>query len=368
MSKPRRQHFHPKSFLKPFADQQDDKYFVEVGNVNTGEIKYPISIADICISKNLYTIPNVDENKKYDVEKFYATHVDSIYPEVYQLLIDPKAEKITEEQRLKILNTTLSLYFRNARFLDAKNQEIDEMIERMTNEKFGSDDAKMFLHYGGRDYRFTRKELLNLKEKIKLNNRLDFIAVHLQHWQDFVRMKTHSQIAISKIVGEVKLITSDNPVRVYNDDGDTDDIFNPANAIQLPIDQEHLLWISPNGEEWNRDMIYRQVRDKWFAIASNHCVAKYASDWMISCKNGISNFFKEMRRYDAFTPENETALENIKTLATELNNLLKFMEENGGPYSLASKQRLFELKENPVFANDPQFQIFYKELIGKSPI
>jgi hypothetical protein len=74
-----------------------------------------------------------------------------------------------------------------------------------------------------------------------------------------------------------------------------------------------------------------------------------------------------MQQHDAFTPENEAALENIKTLATELNNLLIFMEENGGPYSPASKQRLLELKENPVFANDPQFQIFYKELVGTSP-
>ena len=368
MSKPRRQHFHPKSFLKPFADQQENKYFVEVGNVNTGEIKYPISIADICISKNLYTLPEADENKKYAVEKFYATQVDSVYPDVYQLLIDPNVERITEEQRLKILNTTLSLYFRNARFLDAKNQEVDELIERMANKEFGSDDAKIFMRYGDRHYRFTRKELLTIKEKIKLNNRLDFIALHLQDWQDFVRMKTHSQIGISKIIGEVKLITSDNPVRVYNNNGDSDDIFNPANSIQLPIDQEHLLWISPNGKEWNRDMIYRQVRDKWFAISSNHSVAKYASDWVISRKNGITNFFKEMQQYDAFTPENEASLENIKTLATELDSLLKFMEQNGGPYSLASKQRLEELKENPVFANDPQFQIFYKELIGRSSL
>jgi hypothetical protein len=366
MSKPRRQHFHPKSFLKPFADQQDDKYFVEIGNVNTGEIKYPISIADICISKNLYTLPDVDENKKYAVEKFYAEQIDSVYPEVYQLLTDPKVERITEEQRLKILNTTLSLYFRNARFLNAKNQEVDELIERMANKEFGSDDAKMFMRYGGRHYNFTRKEIPNVKEKLKLNNRLDFINQHLQDWQDYVRMKTHSQIAVSKIVGEVKLITSDNPVRAYNRQGDTDDIFNPANAIQLPIDQEHLLWISPNGEEWDRDMIYRQVRDKWFAISSNHSVAKYASDWVISSKNGISSFFKEMQQYDKFTPENEVALENIKTLATELDNLLKFMEENGGPYSSASKQRLRELKENPAFANDPQFQIFYKELMGET--
>jgi len=64
------------------------------------------------------------------------------------------------------------------------------------------------------------------------------------------------------------------------------------------------------------------------------------------------------------TPENEAQLENIKTLATELKTFLEFLEGNGEPYSAASKKRLQELKENPVFVNEPQFQIFCKELIG----
>lgn len=364
MSKPRRQHFLPKAALKPFAEAVDDKFFVEVGNVNTGEVKYPISIVDICVSKNLYTLPEAEGDEKYSVEKFYAENIDSEYPQVYKLLTDPEIDHITEELRHKILNVILSLYFRNARFLQAKNKEIDDMMERMSHKDFGSDDATLFMQYGGRKYNFKRKDIEEVKEKAKLNNRMDFIVQHLADWQSFVKLKDQSQIAVSKILGEVKLIIGDNPVRVYNQDGDTDDIFNPANSIQFPLDQEHLLWISPNSEDWERTRIYRQVRDKWFAIAANHSVAKYASEWVISKKDAVKSFFKEMERYDSFTPENEESLEDIKIRTTGLQELLKFMEENGGPYSEASKKRLRELKDNPVFSKDPQFQVFYKEIIG----
>lgn len=363
MSKPRRQHFLPKAALKPFADAVGDKFFVEVGNVKTGKVKYPISIVDICVSKNLYTLPETEGDKKYSVEKFYAENIDSEYPQVHKLLTDPDIDHITEEQRHKILNVILSLYFRNARFLQAKNEEIDEMMERMSDKNFGSEDATLFMRYGGRKYSFKRKDIEEIKEKAKLNTRMDFIVKHLADWRRFVKLKDKSQIAVSKILGEVKLIIGDNPVRVYNHHGDTDDIFNPANSIQFPLDQEHLLWISPNSEEWERNRIYRQVRDKWFAITSNHSVAKYASEWVISKEGAITSFFKEMKQYDSFTPENEKTLEDIKTLATELDKLLKFMEANGGPYSEASKKRLRELNDNPVFSKDPQFQVFYKEII-----
>lgn len=365
MSKPKRQHFLPKSALKPFADADGEKYFVEIGNVNTGEIKYPISILDICVSKNLYTLPETEGDEKYSVEKFYAENIDSEYPEVYQLLIDPAIDYISEEQRHKILNVILSLYFRNARFLQDKNKEVDAMMDRMQEKEFGTDDATLFMQYGGRKYEFKRADIQEIREKVKLNNRIDFIIQHFADWQKFVRLKDQCQISVSKIVGEVKLITGDNPVRVYNHQGDTDNIFDPANSIQFPLDQEHLLWISPNGEDWERNRIYRQVRNKWFAITSNHSVAKYASEWVISKKSAIEDFFKEMKQYDSSMPENEASLEEIKTLATELNELLKFMEVNGGPYSDASKKRLRELNDNPVFSKDPQFQIFYKELVGE---
>ncbi|MDH7464681.1 DUF4238 domain-containing protein [Chitinophagaceae bacterium 26-R-25] len=365
MSKPKRQHYHPRSFLRPFADETPDgKHLVEVGSVTTREIKFPVGVADICVTKNLYTLPHVTGDDKYLVEKFYAEQIDGVYPDVYRMLVDPHVIRITEEQRQQILNTTLSLYFRNARFLNDRNQEVDQLFSRFEEKEFHSDDAKLFIRYRGQQYTFLPSEIAAVKEQIKLKNRQDFIFDHLQDWKDFVVLKKNSQIGVSKIEGDMKLITSDNPVRISNLNGDADEIFEPRNSIQLPIDRDHLLWISPNGEEWERDKIYRQVRDWRFALGSNYSVTKYASEWVIGPKGSIVTVFNEFDKYNKSTPENWKEVEKFRSFVEKLTDLVEFVEKNG-PYSEAAKQRLIELNNDPEFRNDPQFREFYEQLVGK---
>lgn len=361
MSKPRRQHFIPKSYLRQFSDVDGDKAFVEAFNVNSGELKYSFSISNLCVSKNIYTLPAVDEKDKYVLEHFYAENVDAVYPEVYKLLTDHKVTKITEEQRHKILYTTLSLYFRTSRFLDENNEKLDWVIEQMTKDSQSGENAELFLHFGGRGYKFLRKDIEAVKEKIRFANRADFIFSHLEQWQAFVKHKNNSQIAVSYILDDINLISCDNPVRIYNHKVHAKDIFNPDNSIQLPLDQKHLLWISPNNEDWDRDMIYRGVRDKWFAITSNHSIQKDATDWIFSKKGCISKHFEEKKKHDNFEPENLQALEDIRTVATEMSKFLEFAQKNGMTSDVTLK-RLRELKEIPALAKDIQFQMLCLEL------
>lgn len=363
MSKPKRQHFIPKSYLKNFADIDGGKAFVEVMNVNSGEVKYPFSLSNVCVSKNIYTLPHVDEKNKYFVEHFYAENIDGVYPEVYDLLTNHKVINISEDERNKILNVCLSLYFRNAKFLDDKNDELDFWINRLKEKKGGRDDAKLFINFGGRRYDFQRSEIDFIKDTAILNNRIDFIFDHLQDWQNFVHFKRNSQIVVSKILGEVKLITSDNPVRVSNHNREHFNLFDPDNSIQIPLDQEHLLWISPNDEEVPRNMINRGVRDKWFAITSNHTMRQDASDWIIGKKGCITKYLEEDRMYNNFNPENLQALDDIKTIATELAKFVDFARSNGGITSEKSLQTLRQLKKIPAIANDPQFKLLCLELM-----
>ncbi len=362
MSNPKRQHFIPKSYLRQFSDVKGEKAFVEAFNVNISELKYPFSINNLCVSKNIYTLPNVDEKDKYFLENFYANNVDGIYPEVYKLLTDPKVIKITEDQRQKILYTTLSLYFRTYRFLNEKNDELDSLMSRISAMSKEQENAKLFIQFGGKKYEFFKNEIDNVKERIRLQNRTDFILHHFKEWQDFVTHKYNSQITVSCILGEVDLISCDNPVRIYDHSEYTYDIFNPDNSIQLPLDQKHLLWISPNTEDCDRDMIYRGVRNKWFALGSNHSIQKDASDWIFSKKGCISKHFEEQKKYDNFEPENMQAVEDIKTLATELNIFLEFTQKNGGITSEVSINRLRELRQIPALAKDPQFNLLCLEL------
>jgi hypothetical protein len=109
-------------------------------------------------------------------------------------------------------------------------------------------------------------------------------------------------------------------------------------------------------------MIYRGVRDKWFAITSNHSIHKDATDWILSKKDCISKHLEEQKQYDNFDSENLQALDDIKTLTTELNDFFDFIQKNGGITSEASLRRLRELKQIPAFAKDPQFNVMCLEL------
>jgi hypothetical protein len=365
MSTPKRQHFIPKSYLRNFADINGEKEFVEVLNVNTGKLIYPFSLSNVCVSKNLYTLPHVDNENKYLVEHYYAEHVDGVYPDVYRLLTDTDVLHITEEQRIRILNVCLSLYFRNAKFLDEKNEELNSCINRLKQFEDNSDEAKLSMQFGGRNYEFKKNEIEKVKETVVVNNRVDFILSHLEDWQNFVRFKNNSQITVNKIVGEVKLITSDNPVRISSPRTENFNLFNPNNCIQLPLDQNHLLWISPNDKQVERDQIYRGVRDKWFSITSNHSMQCDASEWIIGKKGCVSKYLEEDKKYNTFDPENVEALDDIKLLATEMNKLLELAKASGGMTSELALQRISELKDFSAFAKDPQFQTMCAGLMAE---
>ena len=64
MSKPKHQHFIPKSYLKNFAVAEGNKYFVEAKLSSENSSKENlISIRDICVDKNIYTLPHKKERK-----------------------------------------------------------------------------------------------------------------------------------------------------------------------------------------------------------------------------------------------------------------------------------------------------------------
>ena len=114
------QHFIPRSYLRNFAEERNDKFFIDAKFLQSGTIKNNISVNDICVDKNIYTIPNAADDK-YKLEKFYAENVDSAFPEVHRLLTNSSTTFVSPEQRQKIIYVTMSLYFRTPKFLNLQN-------------------------------------------------------------------------------------------------------------------------------------------------------------------------------------------------------------------------------------------------------
>jgi hypothetical protein len=361
MSKPRRQHFIPKSYLKHFAVPENNKSMVEVLNVHTRKITFPFSTSNLCVSKNLYTLPRAAENEKYKLEFFYAEHIDSVYPEVYAWLTDPAIVQITEEQRWKILSCCLSLYFRNDRFHSEKIAELESMFERM-REQFGkTDDSTLVLSFLDRTYRFLKKDLDQTMEEAKKDFKEDFLTGHLAAWHEYIHFKNGAQIMVYTTPADFPLVTSDNPVFIDRGNHEQRDLFDPSNIIMMPLDPEHYLWIAPNDVHSDRLTIYRGELNQWAALSLNYRTQQRASEWVIGKKETVQLHQQHQQQYGEHNTENLQSIGNLEKLARGMQALVGDMEEKGVLHPSVIAQ-INVLKKDWVFRDDPGFQKLLKEL------
>lgn len=135
MNSPKRQHFIPRSYLRLLSECADGKYFVDTMLRREDKEITRLSITDVCVQKNIYTIPSEAVGDKYALEKYYAEKVDSIYPEVHEILTNDQIRAINPDDKRKILNSVLSLYFRTHRFLNFKIlvTRLEKMASRFSN-------------------------------------------------------------------------------------------------------------------------------------------------------------------------------------------------------------------------------------------
>lgn len=362
MGGPTKQHFIPRSYLHNFATIEGDKEFVEVLRKKTGEVIPHFSTKNVCVSTDLYTIPGVEERRKYVLETYYAENIDGVYPEVYKLLTDDSVIDITEEQRAKILYTCLSLFFRSDRFLEANHKDLDRQLDRMRSFNV-SDTAILHLDYKGRHYSFMKSEFDEIRNRARIDNRLDFLVRHLQDWQDFVKSRTVTQITVNTILDDVPLVTCDNPVDIHTIQGEAVNIFSPNNVIQLPLNSKQLLWIGPVDDNSARLTIFRGVRDKMFALASNDTCEKRASTWIIGAEGTLQAHKDLLDKHTPLTSENLKVVEDTMTLGLKMQELLKVMEKTG-VRSEETREKLKEVKGIPAVAKDPMFQLLVKEIEG----
>jgi hypothetical protein len=351
MSKPKHQHFIPRSYLKNFAYEEDGKHLVEAKLVNELEPKKDlISIKDICVNKNLYTIPNKGEDEKYKIEKYYASEIDEVYPEVYEWLTDSKVNKISAEQRAKIIRTTMSLFFRTPKFLN-NNQRIIDGVINYSVRNCQDNNGQVKFKFKDYDLNFHINNVEEVRSALKIENKLKFLDGHLKDWQEFVDFKFKSPISVYRIYDDIQLITSDNPVFMHSVKGRQFDLFDPTNMISLPLDDKHYLSIFPNTEEAMLDTIYRTDRDKWFALTTNLQVEQSCEDWILGKPNSVKAHLADQLKYNAETEENFQAVEDLKQRAEDGMQLLAIMEEYGFLHEKVA-EKVREMLNNRVHKDD----------------
>lgn len=253
MSKPKHQHFIPKSYLNNFAINEGNKNFISAKRKEAEDLK-TLSTRDICVDRNLYTIPK--SKNKFAIEHFYADKIDGKFPEIYKILTNITINTIDVETKVMIIYVALSLYFRTSKFLNQENKIFEELVREAHKSSKGGD---FIIEYAGEEIIITPDEVEEIIKEQKENNRIQFLSQHLDSFEKFVKSKVNDTIYVYHIIDDSELITSDNPliIRPYADPTDKNfdsekyynQIINPfdkTNIIHLPLNNKTILTILPN--------------------------------------------------------------------------------------------------------------------------
>ena len=362
MSKPKHQHFIPKSYLKNFAVSQDDKFFVEAKLKDDDKPKDKLlSIRNICVNKNLYTLPHTGGDDKYALEKYYAENIDGVYPEVYEMLTDPKKTFITTKQRAKIVMTTMSLFFRTPKFLNLNERRTNLILDYGVKNHM-DDKGIVKFKFKEHDFHFHIDDIEEVKTTLKIKNKFKFLKEHLDAWQKFTQFKINSGISVFRIYEDFDLITSDNPVIMHSVVGNTLNIFDPTNIISLPLDNKHFLTIFPNTESAMLDRVFRGDRDKWFGLTTNLDIQRNSEEWIIGKPNSVKKHLTDQVKYGDYTPENLQALEDIKQRAFDAKELMDIVEQVGTFAHPRVAEKVKELRKKKIHQEDPEMNKIILEL------
>lgn len=359
MSDPIRQHYIPKSYLNNFGEKRKEgQYWVD--SLLRGEKNeiFQTTTTNVCVQKNIYTLPG-EEGDRFAIERFYAREVDAVYPEVYRMLVNPNITVIGEEDKRKILNTTLSLYFRTPQFLNYRIENADWVFKQITSEVNDPEQEITVELKSGEVIKFKLKDLDQVKQERRNKIKEEWLVGHFAEWQDFVKYKMECGIEIITVPEDVPLITSDNPVSIMDLNGKMNDenLFHHDNIIEVPVNRTTYFVIYPNSVEQNRRFrITRGSRDKHFSAGVNLGTERNSYLNLVGYPGDLSLHFKSQEELGAWTPENMQSFDDLKArtaMAVELMNLIKKHKTAVCP-EVAQKVR--EIRKAGFMKGEPMFE------------
>jgi len=370
MSNPIHQHFIPRSYLNNFGTSENDKNFISAKNKNDDKI-ITVSTKDICVEKNLYTLPPKENQNKFAIEHFYADNIDGKYPEVYKILTNKDISDIDIPTKVNIISVALSLYFRTPKFLNQENILFEKLVKEAHKKSKGGD---YIIEYGGESIIINPEEVEQIIKEQKEHNRIKFLSQHLESFEIFVKSKIQDAINVYHIIDESEFITSDNPViiRPYADPTDekfdseeyySQDInpFDKRNTIHLPLDSKTILTILPNLDEFPDLKIRRLEKLQFDTIMYNHDIERYSERWILGKKESIENHLIDQIEFDKPTPENIQMLNAYKEKTILLKELTILIEKNG-VQNVEVFEKAMYMETRDSVKKDPNFEKILKTI------
>ena len=356
--KKKHQHFIPRTYLKNFAHTQNgDTFLIDAYGKTKGEVISNMSVADICVETDLYTLKHLEGNGKYKIEDFFSENIENKYPKIYRLLVEEKKQIISPEERVLIFYTTLSMYFRTPKILNQFVAFSANLIQQLKSEK--DIDSIYFLGY---EFSLKDKSFAEIKKEIKETNRINFIKPQLALLEQFVSFKAFDSLVVIELVGEQEFITSDNPVEIRNSLIPEFNLFDAGNSIYVPLDPKHALLIAPRLEKSIVNQVFYQ-RDNFFHhVILNHRVFENAERWVLGTRLGVRNFLEDEEKYTKPVSDDHPLVVKMETKLELMETLEKLARKGISNDNKELVVFLKKLRKHPLYKESVEFQDAYKTL------
>lgn len=285
-------HFVPQTYLRKFPKQPNCAKVCVANKHEEDKVFYALP-RSICFKKHLYRLEGKTQEERQVVERFYSVQIESDYPKIYDLLVDPNKVDITKQERKSIIMTIISLYLRNIVWLTQRNIVFDRAIEEAHQIMLQSGGNKIVFPFGVMNC--EGKSVSDIKREVAEHNRQRFAIEHLLYVYRLVDLRIEDNITVIKLEDGMAYITSDNPVVILGRDSQIVP-FNVENIISLPIDPKHQVLINPKSWGCGKDGISRWTASGNIGsvqeMINNGNQYKNAHNLIIGSQSGIENFKK----------------------------------------------------------------------------
>lgn len=301
----KRQHYVPRTYLKNFAGSNGKEYIISALQKSDVEIDkiFKVSIKNIALENDLYTMPGETEEEKMIIEKFYASEFEQHYEAIYELLTDEKITTITTEQRELIISTVITMYYRTTHWINKSKA----LMSRVFYQMF------IVCEQTGRDYFIFEDEKISIAGKTAEQFTKEYnterqplmILTQLETAMKLIKLKSeNSSIMVSKLGDEnFEFITSDNPVTAKNPFTKRFIPFDSNNIYYLPLDLKHMLIIIPEMEKGMENRIYRRknnkILSKFDVLHNNYSQFESSEKFLFGSDVGLKSYLNLKDEYDS---------------------------------------------------------------------
>jgi hypothetical protein len=325
----KRQHYVPRTYLKHFSEERSDNYFIKA--IPTADLKAEkineFNILNVCLQKDLYTLPSDTAEGRMLIEQFYNENIETHYDRIYQLLIDPNKRTLTDEERRLIISTVVTMYYRTSKWLNAINGFFNSLYEDAYNRC--KQTGKNYFMFEKAKISIANKTLEQLQKESRVETRPDMVLTQLQVALNLINLRSvRDGIYVSKLMDDdCEFITSDNPVCCVNLNTPHVMPADPSNVLILPLDHKHKLYLMPYADNSTKNLLMRHNHKGVMCysekLTANHQQVKNGERFILGRESALLTSLIDKQKHDRQPTEEE--LEKFK----QIDEMYKKLVDSG---------------------------------------